>query len=224
MENALKFLRIQNFKSIKDVTLHPRRVNLIIGEPNVGKSNLLEAMSMLGAGLYERRAQFLDLVLRYETISNLFYDNDPVTPIIVESSHAIAILQSQKMSSGDYHFVCIAKSVLTLYKQFLQEDQVDYRPTYNVEDEHEWELLNMVGGDAMGIADAIHSIRKSSPQQAFFSSYRIQDDGTASALGTESIPPQALPRRYTYLPKQAHNFVYRHSFLESPLGHNLLSV
>ena len=28
MENAIKFLRIQNFKSIKDITLHPRRVNL----------------------------------------------------------------------------------------------------------------------------------------------------------------------------------------------------
>lgn len=48
MENAITFLRIQSFKSIKDITLHPRRVNLIIGEPNVGKSNLLEAMTLLG--------------------------------------------------------------------------------------------------------------------------------------------------------------------------------
>ena len=74
MENAIKFLRIQYFKSIKDVTLHPRRVNLIIGEPNVGKSNLLEAVSLLGAGLLERSGKFLDDVIRYETVSNLFYD------------------------------------------------------------------------------------------------------------------------------------------------------
>ena len=39
MENAIKFLRIQNFKSIKDVTLHPRRVNLVISEPNASKPN-----------------------------------------------------------------------------------------------------------------------------------------------------------------------------------------
>ena len=61
MENAIKFLRIQDLKSIKDVTLHPRRVNLIIGGPNVGKSNLLEAVSLLGAGLLERSAQSREL-------------------------------------------------------------------------------------------------------------------------------------------------------------------
>lgn len=31
MGNAINTLRIQNFKSIKDATIHPRRVNLIIG-------------------------------------------------------------------------------------------------------------------------------------------------------------------------------------------------
>lgn len=59
MENAIKLLRIQNFKSIKDVTMKPRRVNIIIGEPIVGKSNILEAMSLLEAGLHERSGRFL---------------------------------------------------------------------------------------------------------------------------------------------------------------------
>ena len=66
MENAIKFLRIQNFKSIKDVTLHPRRVNLIIGEPNVGKSNLLEAMSLLDGITYEQTEKFMGSFIRYE--------------------------------------------------------------------------------------------------------------------------------------------------------------
>ena len=48
MNNAITTLRIQNFKSIKDVEMKPRRVNILIGEPNVGKSNILEAMSLLG--------------------------------------------------------------------------------------------------------------------------------------------------------------------------------
>ncbi|MEJ7661732.1 MAG: AAA family ATPase [Hymenobacter sp.] len=54
MKNAISTLRIQNFKSIKDVEMKPRRVNIIIGEPNVGKSNILEAMSLLG-GMFRWR-------------------------------------------------------------------------------------------------------------------------------------------------------------------------
>ena len=37
MKNAITTLRIQNFKSIKDVEMKPRRVNILIGELNVGK-------------------------------------------------------------------------------------------------------------------------------------------------------------------------------------------
>ena len=37
----IKNLTIQNFKSIKDLQLDCKRINLFIGEPNSGKSNLL---------------------------------------------------------------------------------------------------------------------------------------------------------------------------------------
>jgi AAA15 family ATPase/GTPase len=40
-------LTIRNFKSIKDLTLNCKRINLFIGEPNTGKSNILEAMGLL---------------------------------------------------------------------------------------------------------------------------------------------------------------------------------
>ena len=47
METIINHIHISNFKSLKDVTLDQcRRINLIIGKPNVGKSNLLEAMSL----------------------------------------------------------------------------------------------------------------------------------------------------------------------------------
>ena len=35
-------LEISNFKSIKHLQLDYRRINIFIGEPNVGKSNILE--------------------------------------------------------------------------------------------------------------------------------------------------------------------------------------
>lgn len=40
-------LIIKNFKSIKDVTIPCKRINLFIGEPNTGKSNILEALGLL---------------------------------------------------------------------------------------------------------------------------------------------------------------------------------
>lgn len=86
MENAINTLRIQNFKSIKDVTMNPRRINLIIGMPNVGKSNILEAMSLLGGMFFDEKGQkFMKGQIRYEDIRNLFYDGDWSKEIDVRS-------------------------------------------------------------------------------------------------------------------------------------------
>jgi hypothetical protein len=42
----IRHLEIENYKSIKHLTLNCNRVNVIIGEPNVGKSNILEALDL----------------------------------------------------------------------------------------------------------------------------------------------------------------------------------
>ena len=41
-------IRIQNFKSLRDVTLRLQDVNLLIGPNNSGKSNVLKALAFLG--------------------------------------------------------------------------------------------------------------------------------------------------------------------------------
>ena len=40
-------IKIKNFKSIKDLTLNCNKINVFIGKPNVGKSNVLEAIGLL---------------------------------------------------------------------------------------------------------------------------------------------------------------------------------
>ena len=92
MQNAITTLRIQNFKSIKDVTMTPRRVNIIIGEPNVGKSNIMEAISLLGGMVYDKKKRFMNGFLRYERINQLFYDNLVTNIIQVESEREIAFI------------------------------------------------------------------------------------------------------------------------------------
>lgn len=90
MENFLTTLRVQNFKSLKDVALRPRRVNLLIGKPNAGKSNLLEAISLLGGVAY---GTGLADFMRFENVRNLFYDNAVAERLVsVESDLGMAAL------------------------------------------------------------------------------------------------------------------------------------
>jgi AAA15 family ATPase/GTPase len=89
----IKKLRIKNFKSIKDVELDCERINLFIGEPNVGKSNVLEAMSLLGAGYGRISDKFVAEFIRYEEISDLFHFDNVQSPIEVVCNLGAACLR-----------------------------------------------------------------------------------------------------------------------------------
>lgn len=71
----LNAVRIQNFKSIKDCSFEPKRINVLIGEPNSGKSNVLEALSLLGS-TYGLRSGFFRSEIRYNDPIELFYALD----------------------------------------------------------------------------------------------------------------------------------------------------
>lgn len=75
-------LRISNFKSVKELTLECRRVNVFIGEPNTGKSNILEAIGLMSHLCQGSRniGQFI----RFETMIDLFYDHVLENPVEVE--------------------------------------------------------------------------------------------------------------------------------------------
>jgi len=75
----VKELRIENFKSIRQLRLDCRRVNLFIGEPNTGKSNILEAIGLLSHVNYGNLKNFV----RFEVMTDLFYDRVLDDPILV---------------------------------------------------------------------------------------------------------------------------------------------
>lgn len=64
-------LEIENFKSLKHVKLECRKVNIFIGEPNTGKSNILESV-----GIFSFPYGDLHDFVRIEKMSNLFYDEN----------------------------------------------------------------------------------------------------------------------------------------------------
>lgn len=80
MENELE---ITNFKSIKHLKQTCSRINVFIGEPNTGKSNILEA---LGFFSYAQFYEYSDLrkFIRYPNTANLFYDEYISEPFTIK--------------------------------------------------------------------------------------------------------------------------------------------
>lgn len=68
----IESLEIMGFKSIEHLKLNCKRVNLFIGEPNTGKSNILEAIGLLSHIYHGRVRDFV----RFENMTDLFYDRD----------------------------------------------------------------------------------------------------------------------------------------------------
>lgn len=67
----IKKVKIINFKSIKKLDLECTRVNIFIGEPNTGKSNILEALGIISSPYSKSLKDFI----RFKSITNIFYDN-----------------------------------------------------------------------------------------------------------------------------------------------------
>jgi len=87
MEHFFNTVRITNFKSLKDVTLSDcKRINLLIGKPNVGKSNILEAIGTYSLP-YIRYSdgEKVNQFIRLENIPELFFDGDTLQSIRIEA-------------------------------------------------------------------------------------------------------------------------------------------
>jgi AAA15 family ATPase/GTPase len=81
MTNPASFfntVHISNFKSLKDVTLSDcKRINLLIGKPNVGKSNILEAIGLFSLPYFKfNKSKKINQFVRLENIAELFFDGN----------------------------------------------------------------------------------------------------------------------------------------------------
>ncbi|MFA5295936.1 MAG: AAA family ATPase [Methanoregulaceae archaeon] len=98
-------LWVQNFKSIRDITLDCKRVNLFIGEPNTGKSNILESLGFLS--WCARPDTNLKYFVRFQNMYNLFYDNliDNPCSITLWSLHEPSVPYKVKIFYSDNFFI-----------------------------------------------------------------------------------------------------------------------
>jgi AAA15 family ATPase/GTPase len=90
-------LSIQNFKSIKNLQLDCKKVNVFIGEPNTGKSNILESLCFFSEGLFPSK-NYND-IFRNRYFGELFFEKEVSQPIQISLGEYNCIL---KMEDGKY--------------------------------------------------------------------------------------------------------------------------
>ncbi len=84
----IKALSVERFKSIRRLQINCRRINLFIGEPNTGKSNILEALGFLS--WCGRLNAPLKEYVRIQLAKNLFYDGLVDDPVRIETKGELA--------------------------------------------------------------------------------------------------------------------------------------
>ncbi len=92
-------IEIENYKSIKHLKLETARVNVFIGEPNSGKSNILEALGLLSMGV--TRNEYFKDILRFDNTGQLFFDSDTNRILKVVTTDLGFSLKLSKQSNGD---------------------------------------------------------------------------------------------------------------------------
>lgn len=99
--NPIKNIEIKNFKSIRHQKIDGcKRINVFIGYPNTGKSNLLEALSLFSVDKVD--ARFSSFV-RAEELTTLFYDGNVDNRIEIKVNNNNTIL-GDLVESNEVYF------------------------------------------------------------------------------------------------------------------------
>jgi AAA15 family ATPase/GTPase len=65
-------IAIKNFKSVCNISFEVKKINVLIGEPNSGKSNILEALGLFASSHVRNLKDYV----RFKKAEQLFYDNE----------------------------------------------------------------------------------------------------------------------------------------------------
>lgn len=143
--NFINDFTIDNFKSIKHCHISgAKRINLFIGRPNVGKSNILEALSMFSVPfLRENKSKSLTNLVRIENETELFNNGNISHPAIVRTNRENVRISFDRLSG------------LT-----ISIDTVDYGTDFFVD-----EKLNLKGRSNIQFVPAIKKYSFSSSTQ-----------------------------------------------------------
>jgi len=135
MENFIKYVKIHNFKSIANLELEDcRRINLFIGYPNVGKSNVLEALGLFSVP-FLNEGENLNKLVRVENKNELFYDVSKKINIITN----IAKIQLDNTLNLEFFRTSHDDTIVYSFSKDLENQGTDF-------DDYEdfWQLSNIM--------------------------------------------------------------------------------
>jgi AAA15 family ATPase/GTPase len=96
-------IEIKNFKSIRHASIEGcKRINVFIGAPNVGKSNILEALGSYSIAQQVNLERFpFNSICRYNHYSDLFFDKNLQNKIAIEinGSHILSFSRKENLSA-----------------------------------------------------------------------------------------------------------------------------
>lgn len=88
----IKTIEIKNFKSLRHVTVEDcRRINIFIGYPNVGKSNILEALGLYSVLQLQDENFRFDEICRVKHFSELFFNQDSRHSCVVTINEGVEL-------------------------------------------------------------------------------------------------------------------------------------
>lgn len=95
-------LRIRNFKSLRDVTLPDcKRINVLIGKPNVGKSNILEAIGLFSLPYIKySKSKNITQFIKLENIEEMFFDGNTENDISIRVNNVRCCLAKYNKNSN----------------------------------------------------------------------------------------------------------------------------
>ncbi len=121
---AVKHICIQNFKSIESLEIFPKRVNIFIGAPNSGKTNIIEALSFLSKGFHNHSKE----MIRFEEASDLFTDFETNKIINIYSDNLSCTIQYERTDKG----VLTNRFKIDYFGIKQESEQVNFLATYTM--------------------------------------------------------------------------------------------
>lgn len=180
------------------MALQPRQLNLFIGKPNTGKSNILEAISLLGAG-YSKAERFMSEFIRYEEPTQMFKDGVPNQPIVISTN--IGMVKMWPHATPDSAGFAIGP-----FQGF-----VDFSERHGPE-----LTMHKYAGERGGNAE---DIIRNSKVPIINGVVSLND----ARLSTSRRYPQSIVRKYTFRPEAFHA-LQEFGHLSVPHGENLFQV
>lgn len=197
-ESIKRNLEIKNFKSLKDVKIETSRINIFIGRPNSGKSNLLEAITLLDY-IQDKTDSQQPAIIRYNSLDNLFYDRNLSNDISVKFDDNTALISYYP--GANVFFQLINPS-----SKFLESKDEYYKKNWPV---------NELQAKVSMLADTL--------PEGFFASKAAVYTVDVKSIGQSQTPGRDIPiRRYVFQERLSYSDLFA-GYLK-PYGENLFTI